>query len=52
MKTHVGKMHFPTGSIFMTDIVELLIRDFHVDPRRADWEQVIEDNRRVVDGAL
>ncbi|HEU0113392.1 MAG TPA: hypothetical protein VFQ80_01875 [Thermomicrobiales bacterium] len=50
MKTPVGKAHFPTGSIVLEDIVELLIRDFHVDPRRADWEQAIENNRRSIDG--
>ncbi len=40
------------GSIFqqdmvVEDIVELLIREFLVDPLRADWDAVLNANRRA-----
>ena len=44
-KTYLGRLHFPTERIFLEDIVELLIREFRVDPRRDDWEEVLKDNR-------
>jgi hypothetical protein len=46
-KTYLGNLHFPTGRIALEDIVELLIREFHVDPRRADWEAVLARNREA-----
>lgn len=46
-KTHLGRLHFPTRHILLEDIVELLIREFRVDPLRADWEAVLRDNREA-----
>ncbi len=47
-KTYLGSLHFPTARILLEDIVELLIREFRVDPRRDDWEVVLKENRRAV----
>lgn len=49
-KTYLDDVHFPTGSIFLEDIAELLIREFQVDPRRDDWEDVLQVNRNIVSG--
>jgi hypothetical protein len=46
-KTFLGSLHFPTGYIAIEDIVELLIREFQVVPRRADWEEVLAAGRAV-----
>jgi hypothetical protein len=47
-KTYLGDLHFPTGHILLEDIVELLIREFGVGSRRADWEEVLRSNREAV----
>ena len=47
-KTYLGSLHFPTGRIFLEDIVELLIHEFRVDPRRDDWEEILKDNREAL----
>lgn len=47
-KTYLGDFHIPTGRVFLEDIAELLVREFKVDPRREDWEEVISDNREAV----
>jgi hypothetical protein len=47
-KTYLGNLHFPTGRILLEDIVELLIREFRVDPRRDDWEALLKHNREVL----
>lgn len=44
VKTHLGKVHFPTARIFLEDIAELLIRDFAVVPARSDWQAVLQRN--------
>jgi hypothetical protein len=37
----IGSIHFPTPHMVVEDIVELLIREFQVDPLRANWEEVL-----------
>jgi hypothetical protein len=49
-KTFLGSLHLPTGYIVLEDIVELLIREFQVVPRRTDWEAVLAANRAVLVG--
>jgi hypothetical protein len=44
-RTFLGSLHLPTGPIALEDIVELLIREFQVVPRRADWNDVLARNR-------
>lgn len=44
-KTHLGKFHLPTGWITIEAIAELLIRDFKVDPRNSNWEDVLRRSR-------
>lgn len=44
-KTHLGKVHFPTGGIVIEDVAELLIREFGVDPLRDDWQDTLKANR-------
>ena len=47
-KTFLGNLHLPTGRILLDDIVELLIREFRVDPLRGDWEDILRENREAL----
>jgi hypothetical protein len=38
----LGDAHFPTGPITLADVVRLLIADFQVRPRRADWSRILD----------
>jgi hypothetical protein len=40
-RTHLGALHFPTGAIGTGSVVNMLIREFGVDPVRPDWEHVL-----------
>jgi len=40
-RTHLGALHFPTGPIGTATVVEMLIREFGVDPVRPNWERVL-----------
>ncbi|MEZ4563760.1 MAG: hypothetical protein R2853_13590 [Thermomicrobiales bacterium] len=40
-RTHLGTLHFPTGPIGTATVVDMLIREFGVDPVRKDWERVL-----------
>lgn len=40
-RTYLGTLHFPTGAIGTAYVVEMLIREFSVDPLRPDWEHVL-----------
>ncbi len=46
-KTYLGDFHLPTARIHLEDVVELLIREFSVDPLRNDWEVVLNRNRET-----
>ena len=35
--------HLPTGYVSVIDIMRLLVREFGVSPRRANWESVLND---------
>lgn len=37
----LAEMHLPTGLVRLADVVRLLIEEFGVAPRRADWEAVL-----------
>jgi hypothetical protein len=47
-RTHLGSFHLPTGRVLLEDVVELLIEEFGVDPLRADWRAVLDNNREAV----
>lgn len=47
-KTYLDDLHFPTGHIFLEDIAGMLIREFRVDPLRADWADVLRDHREAI----
>ena len=47
-KTHLGRVHFQTRQILLEDVVELLIREFSVDPRHSDWQRIVQENRDAV----
>jgi hypothetical protein len=38
----LGDAHYPTGVITLADVVRLLIEDFQVRPRRADWSRTLD----------
>ena len=38
----LGDAHFPTGPITLADVARLLIQDFDVRPRRADWSRMLD----------
>ena len=43
----LGGMHLPTGGpVTLADVVRLLITEFGVIPRRADWEQILAEVAR------
>lgn len=44
-KTHLGAFHLPTGQVLLEDGVELLVREFAVDPLLPDWESILSRNR-------
>jgi hypothetical protein len=44
----INKAHFPTARFFLEDVVALLIREFDVAPRRADWADVLNDNLAAI----
>lgn len=37
----VSAAHFPTGPVMLHEVVRLLISDFGVRPRRADWARIL-----------
>lgn len=39
-----GKLHIPTGRVFLEQIVAFLVRDLGVVPRRDDWARVLDAN--------
>ena len=41
----LGDMHLTTNRVFLEDVVALLIREFAVRPLRADWHDVLDENR-------
>jgi hypothetical protein len=47
VKTHLSRLHLPTGRIGIEEIVELLITDFAVDPLRSDWKELLSPSREV-----
>jgi hypothetical protein len=40
-KTYLNRLHLATGFVTLADVVGVLIREFAVDPIRADWEEVL-----------
>lgn len=38
----LADMHIPTGFVTLADIVRLLIAEFGVEPRRSDWQRVLD----------
>jgi hypothetical protein len=44
-RTMLGDLHIPSGHVSIEDLVELLIAEFHVVPRLANWKAVIAENR-------
>lgn len=45
----LGGMHLPTGPVALADVVRLLVTEFGVEPRRADWDAVLHSNRDPFD---
>lgn len=44
----LAKFHLPTNHVLLEDVIELLIRDFAVEPRhhfRERWRDVLRRNR-------
>jgi hypothetical protein len=44
-KTHLSKLHLPTGRIDLEEIIELLVVDFSVDPLVSNWSDVLGEIR-------
>lgn len=38
------KVHFPTGIVSLTEVIRLAIEEFHVEPRRSDWDTILGVN--------
>ena len=43
----LGEMHLPTGDVTLADVVRLLITEFGIAPRRADWEAILDAERAL-----
>ena len=43
----LGRMHLRTGPVILEDVVELLITEFDVAPRRRDRSDVLSENRSL-----
>jgi hypothetical protein len=43
-----GKLHVPTGRVFLEQVVAFLVRDLGVVPQRDDWEELLGANVRRV----
>jgi hypothetical protein len=41
--------HFPTGVVAIPDLARMLIRDLGVAPRRADWQEVLDQAQASLD---
>lgn len=41
-------MHLHTGQISIEDVVQLVIREFGVQPLKPDWERVLDANRAAM----
>lgn len=42
-KRRIHKLHFPTGHVALEDVIRMLITEFGVEPRRANWESVLAE---------
>lgn len=40
-------MHIPTGFVTLPDVVRLLIEEFGIHPRQADWDAILRENRAL-----
>lgn len=40
------RTHVPTGRVSLESVIELLITDFNVVPRRADWKETLDESRQ------
>lgn len=43
----LADMHLPTGFVTLEDVVRLLITEFGITPRRADWDGILRENRAL-----
>lgn len=43
----VDRIHFPTGRMSVERLVQFLIRDYDVRPRRQDWREIIKQNLEI-----
>lgn len=44
---HLSRVHFLTGRIALEDVVEVLVEEFEVTPRRADWKATLHKTREL-----
>jgi hypothetical protein len=44
----LAEMHLPTGFVTFEEIVRLLIAEFGIESRRADWEAILRENQTLV----
>jgi hypothetical protein len=43
----LGDMHILTGFVTLEDVVRLLISEFGIRPRHADWDAILRENRTL-----
>jgi len=43
----LADMHIPTGFVTLEDVVRLLITEFGITPRLADWDALLRENRSI-----
>ncbi len=42
----IMRVHIPTGRVALEDVIRLAVEEFHVEPRRADWNEVLIRTRQ------
>ena len=43
-RDELTRAHLPTGGVTLAAFLRMAIRDFGVEPRRDDWQNVLEHN--------
>jgi hypothetical protein len=41
-RDELHRAHLPTGIVTLAEVVHSAITDFHVEPRRADWQAILD----------
>jgi hypothetical protein len=46
LRSDWAHIHFPTGRVALEDVVRTLIEEMSVEPRRSDWNDVLDETQQ------